>query len=62
MDSKRVTANQNPLFSQLTLKTTSFKREQKSYDARSRPGEIPSNEIYLKVLEAFELANHKTIT
>jgi len=24
--------------------------------------EIPSTEIYLKVLEAFKLANHKTIT
>jgi len=40
----------------------SFKREQESYDAQSRSGEIPSNEASLKVLEAFELANHKTIT
>jgi len=44
------------------MNTTSFKREQESYDAWSRPGENPSNEASPKVLEAFKLANHKTIT
>jgi len=51
-----------PIIWSADLNTTSCKREQESYDARSRSGEILSNEASLTVLEAFKLANHKTIT
>jgi len=71
-NSKGFAANQNSLLSQLILKTTSLKRQQshktshktqaKSHDARSRLGETPSTEIYLKVQEVFKSANHQTIT
>jgi len=41
---------------------TSHKTYEKSHDALAQPGETPRTEIYLKILEAFESANHHTIT
>jgi len=40
----------------------SHKTQVKSHVARTRLGEIPSTEIYLKVRETFKPANHQTIT